>query len=194
MGFAEYLHTVRKLNNMGRWATEFMHRRATVSEHSFFVAQIGQMLGVIEERHGNAVNWRKLFFRLINHDVIESMMGDIISTTKHKNPEIRSMVERIERELAEEMIHGLDSRYQDIYREILFEGKDETLEGRILRDADRIDALIECLYEVKLCNYNPFREKYGIILGKLRQSDLVSTRYFIENILPELTAKAEIQT
>lgn len=194
MGFADYLHTVRKLNNMGRWATEFMHRRATVSEHSFFVAQIGQMLGVIEEQHGNAVNWRKLFFRLINHDVTESMTGDIISTTKHKNPEIRSMVERIEEELAEEMIHGLDSRYQDIYREILFEGKDETLEGRVLRDADRIDALIECLYEVKLCNFNPFREKYGIILEKLRQSDLVSTRYFIENILPELTAKAEIET
>lgn len=194
MGFAAYLHTVRKLNNMGRWATEFMHRRTTVSEHSFFVAQIGQMLGVIEEQHGNTVNWHQLLSRLINHDVVESMTGDIISTTKHKNPEIRSMVEKIEEELAEELIHRLDRRYRDIYREILFAGKDATLEGRILRDADRIDALMECLYEVKLCNFNPFREKYRHILRKLRQSDLVSTGYFIKNILPELSARAEIDT
>ena len=47
-GLDKYLLEVRKLNNMGRWATEFMHSRTTVSEHSFSVAQVGQMLALID--------------------------------------------------------------------------------------------------------------------------------------------------
>ncbi len=38
-----------------------MHIRSSVSEHSFFVTQIAQMLAVIEEQNGNKVNWEVLF-------------------------------------------------------------------------------------------------------------------------------------
>ena len=31
--------TARKLNNIGRWANEFLHQRSSVAEHSFSVAQ-----------------------------------------------------------------------------------------------------------------------------------------------------------
>ena len=63
-GLCNYLLTVRKLNNMGRWSTDFMHQRTTVSEHSFFVAQVGQMLATIEEVNGETVDWGRLFKKL----------------------------------------------------------------------------------------------------------------------------------
>jgi len=192
MGLDNYLLTIRKLNNMGRWSTEFMHQRTTVSEHSFFVAQIGQMLGVIEEERGSSVDWKKLFYKLINHDVVESMTGDIISTTKHKNLQIKSMVDMIERELVEEnIIKLLDEPYKKVYREILFEGKDDSLEGRILKYADYIDALIECINEIKLNNYIPFEEKYYFIKKKLEKSELTSVMYFLDNVLPGLIESCE---
>ncbi|MGE4498313.1 MAG: YfbR-like 5'-deoxynucleotidase, partial [Deferribacterales bacterium] len=43
MSAADYLLSVKKLNNIGRWASDFMHRRASVAEHSFSVAQIAQL-------------------------------------------------------------------------------------------------------------------------------------------------------
>lgn len=187
MGLDNYLNTVRKLNNMGRWSTEFMHQRTTVSEHSFFVAQIGQMLALIEEKKGNQINWRKLFYKLLNHDVVESVTGDIISTTKHMNPQVKSMVDRIEKELVEEnIIKPLDDSYKDVFREMLFEGKDETLEGLILKNADYIDALIECINEIRLNNCTPFEEKFHFIKGKLAESRLSSVQYFLSEILPGL--------
>jgi putative hydrolases of HD superfamily len=190
MGLHNYLFSVRKLNNMGRWATEFMHQRNTVSEHSFFVAQVGQMLALIEEQHGNVIDWGKLFKKLLNHDVIESLTGDIISTVKNKNDEIRNMVNLLEKEVAEEtLFEHMDEPYKSIYRDLLFDGKDETLEGQILRAADEIDALMECVGEVKLNNFKPFVDKYYLILAKLNRNSLTSVEFFTKNILPEIISE-----
>lgn len=192
MSLHNYLLTVRKLNNMGRWSTDFMHQRATVSEHSFFVAQIGQMLALIEEQNGNTVDWEKLFKKLLNHDVVEAITGDIISTVKHKNEQLRDMLIMLEKEVAEEtLLINMEEPYNRIYREILFDGKDETLEGRILKCADYIDAIMECIGEVKLNNLFPFAQKYHTIFEKLEDSDLTSVRYFIQDILPELTKECK---
>jgi len=188
-----YLSAVRKLNNMGRWSTEFMHLRTTVSEHSFFVAQIGQMLALIEEENNQVINWERLFKKLINHDVVEAITGDIISTVKHKNEQMRDMVSLIEKEIAEEnLIASMEEPYKSIYRELLFDGKDDSLEGNILRCADNIDALMECIGEIKLHNYHPFTEKYQFILAKLKQSDLASAKYFVKVILKELIVDCDI--
>jgi len=185
MGLHNYLMTVRKLNNMGRWSTDFMHQRATVSEHSFFVAQIGQMLALIEEQNGNKVDWSRLFKKLLNHDVVEAMTGDIISTVKHKNAQLRDMLNMLEKEVVEEnLLASMEEPYKSIYREILFDGKDSTLEGEILKCADHIDALVECINEVKLNNLYPFVEKFHAIVKILSGSNLVSVRYFIGKILP----------
>lgn len=192
MGIHNYLLAVRKLNNMGRWATEFMHQRTTVSEHSFFVSQVGQMLAFIEEQHGNTVNWERLFKKLLNHDVIESMTGDILSTTKHKSEAMRDMVSLLEKEVAEENLFlSMEEPYKSIYREVLFDGKDDSLEGQILKCADNIDALMECVGEIRLSNYHTFVEKYHVILANLKQSELVSVKVFIAEILPEIVADCE---
>lgn len=187
MGLHNYLQTVRKLNNMGRWSTDFMHQRATVSEHSFLVSQIGQMLALIEEENGNTIDWSKLFKKLLNHDVVEAMTGDIISTVKHKNEQLRDMLNMLEKEVAEEnLLVSMEEPYKSIYRDILFDGKDDTIEGKILKCADYIDAIMECVNEVRLNNLSPFVEKYHSIVGNLLESDLVSAKYFNDKILPEL--------
>lgn len=192
MGLHNYLVFVRKLNNMGRWATEFMHQRTTVSEHSFLVAQIGQMLALIEEENGGRVDWGHLFKKLINHDVVEAITGDILSTTKHKNRQLSAALSIIEKELAEETFFSqMEQPYRDLYRNLLFDGKDESVEGQILRAADNIDALMECIFEVKLNNIRPFEDKYFMILERLRQSSLVSVQYFIDNVLPGLVDECE---
>lgn len=191
-GLCNYLLTVRKLNNMGRWSTDFMHQRATVSEHSFFVTQVGQMLAIIEETNGKTVDWGRLFKKLLNHDVVEAITGDIISTIKHKNNEMKSMISLIEKEVAEEnLFSGIEEPYKQIYRDILFDGKDDTLEGEILRYADHIDAIMECIGEVKLHNRYPFVQKYYSILEKLKGSKLMSVQYFISEILPGLISECE---
>ncbi len=187
MGLDHYLQTVRKLNNMGRWSTDFMHQRATVSEHSFFVSQVGQMLALIEEQNGNTIDWGRLLKKLLNHDVVESMTGDIISTVKYKNEDFRDMLNLLEKEVVEEnLLVNVEEPYKSIYRDLLFDGKDDTIEGKILKCADYIDALMECVNEVRLNNLDPFVDKYHVIIESLIHSELASVKYFTQTILPGL--------
>ena len=186
MGLAQYLYSARKLNNIGRWASDFMHIRSSVSEHSFFVTQIAQMLGVIEEENGNKVNWEKLYKKALNHDVVEAFTGDILSNVKNMTPKMKAAVEDIETMIADELLFStMDEPYREIYRDMIFEGKDSTLEGQILRYSDNIDAMLECLTETKLGNHTPFRKKYHEIKEKLSKSPLQSVQFFISNVLPE---------
>ncbi len=181
MGLAKFLYSTRKLNNIGRWASEFMHIRSSVSEHSFFVTQIAQMLAVIEEQNGNKVNWEVLFKKALNHDVVEAFTGDILSNVKNMTPKMKAAVEDIETMIAEELLFSkMDEPYKHIYREMIFDGKDETLEGQILRYSDNIDAMLECLTEYKLGNNTPFKKKYEEIKTKLAKSPpLASVQFFL---------------
>jgi putative hydrolase of HD superfamily len=186
MGLAQFLYSARKLNHISRWSSDFMHIRSSVSEHSFLVTQIAQMLGLIEEQHGNKVNWEKLFKKALNHDVVEAFTGDILSHVKNRTPKMKQAVDDIEEMIVDELLFTqMDEPYKGIYKDLLFDGKDKTLEGRILKYSDNIDAMLECLTEYKLGNNNPFKEKYHEIRKKCLMSDLVSVKYFIENILTE---------
>ena len=50
--------------------------------------------------------------------------------------------------------------YQDIYRERLQEGKDDSLEGQILSVADKIDLLYETFGEIQKRNPEPLFLKF----------------------------------
>lgn len=194
MSLGNVILSARKLNNIGRWANEFLHRRASVAEHSFAVAQIAQMLGFIEESHGAQVDWKVLYRKALNHDIPEAVVGDVISTTKNINAQIQETIRQVEESLVEEMLlSGLPEPYKELYRFAFFDGKDESLEGLILRSADNIDALVECLQEISLANADPFVDKYYFILNKIKASPLKSVEYFLKEILPQLVGQCKVQ-
>ncbi|MGO3725272.1 YfbR-like 5'-deoxynucleotidase, partial [Staphylococcus carnosus] len=78
--------------------------------------------------------------------------------------------------------------YQDVYRERLQEGKDDSLEGQILAVADKIDLLYETFGEIQKRNPDDlFFEIYEMSLETIMQFDhLVSVQDFIENVIPEM--------
>jgi putative hydrolases of HD superfamily len=190
MGFGNLLKTVRKLNRMDRWANEYMteDKRPTVASHSFTATQAAQMLGVIEEYLGNAVDWKSLYRKSINHDFKESLTGDILSHVKNRKTQMKALVLQIENELAEDDIFSkLPSEFVDSYRNILNEDKDETLEGQILEAADKIDCLIECILEIQRNNpEDVYFRTYVNYVNFLNQMELPSVNYFLQNTLYEL--------
>lgn len=182
------LINAKKLSNIGRWANEFLHKRQSVAEHSFMVCQIAQLLGLIEEQEaGSQIDWRSLYRKALNHDTPEALVGDVISTTKNINPATKKALDDVEIELVEsQLILKLEKSYQDTYRKVIFDGKDDTIEGKILTAADNIDALMECIQEIKLANIDPFLDKYFHICNKVKSIGIYSSQYFVDKILPFL--------
>lgn len=185
-GLANFLSYARKLANITRWNVEFLYKKSSVAEHSFFVAQIAQLIGIIEEKNGAVIDWKKLYRKALNHDIKESVTGDIPHHTKHRKEEVNQALAMIEDELVREYILSeiSDEDYRRRIEEIINEDKDDTLEGKILSAADMIDAMLECAQEIKLGNTNPFQGKYNYWEKRLKRIDLVAVPYFLEEILP----------
>ncbi len=185
--FSKLILTARKLNNIGRWANEFLYQRPSVAEHSFSVTQIAQLLGILEEVNGTEIDWKVLYRKAINHDIPEALVGDVISTTKNVSPDIKKALDNVEQILVKkELLDHLNEPYKSIYKQIIFDGKDATVEGKILSAADNIDALLECLREIKLSNTEPFLEKFTHIRKKIESIGLYSSDYFLSDILPDM--------
>jgi putative hydrolase of HD superfamily len=91
---------------------------------------------------------------------VEAFTGDILSNVKNMTPKMKSAVVDIENVVIDEiMFSKMEEPYGSIYKEMVADGKDESIEGQILKYSDTIDAMLECFTEFKLGNNTPFLKK-----------------------------------
>ena len=137
MGMHEYLKSLSDLEMINRAPGYFKFEEHNVAAHSFKVTQAAQMLGDIEEQAGNEIDWRSLYEKALNHDYTERFIGDIKTPVKYATPELRSMLARVDKSLTENFIQSeIPAEFRAAYERRFAEGKDDTLEGKILAVAD----------------------------------------------------------
>ncbi|AEJ24097.1 YfbR-like 5'-deoxynucleotidase [Weissella koreensis] len=192
MGFNQYLSGLTELEMINRAPGYFKYFPHSVAAHSWKVTQVAQFLGDIEEQHGEEVNWKLLYEKALNHDINERFIGDIRTPVKYASSELRHMLADVEESLADNFIRvEIPEEYRDSYHRRLTEGKDDTLEGRILSVSDKIDLLYEAFGELQKGNPEPvFMEIYKESLETIYAfRDMKSTDYFIHEVLPEMLAE-----
>lgn len=189
MGMHQYLSGLNELEMISRAPGYFKYQPHSVAAHSWKVTQAAQFLGDIEEASGNEVDWRMLYEKALNHDITERFIGDIRTPVKYASATLRHMLADVEDTLSDNFIRTeIPKELQAVYTRRLHEGKDDTLEGRILSVADKVDLLYEAFGELQKGNPEPvFTEIYKESLETIFAfRDLPSIAYFIKEVLPEL--------
>lgn len=189
MGIHEYFKSLSDLEKIYRCPGKFKYEEHSVAEHSFKVTKIAQFLGTVEENKGNKVNWKALYEKALNHDYAEIFIGDIKTPVKYADPDLRDRLAQVEESMTKHFIQQeFPEEFQAIYHERLKEGKDDTLEGKILSVADKVDLLYESFGEIQKGNPEPlFNEIYQESLATiLKFKELSSVQYFLAEILPDL--------
>ncbi|MFK2825475.1 HD domain-containing protein [Bacillus sp. B190/17] len=192
MGIHNYFKSLSDLEHLFRLPGKFKYQSHTVAAHSFKVTKIAQFLGTIEELQGADVNWRALYEKALNHDYAELFTGDIKTPVKYATTELTDLFSQVEEQMAKKFVEQeFPKELQGIYVERFKEGKDDTLEGRILSVADKIDLLYESFGEILKRNPEPlFLEIYKEALTTIMEfSDLNCVQYFIKNILPDMLSE-----
>jgi putative hydrolases of HD superfamily len=195
MGIHHYFKSLSDVEKLIRCPGKFKYQDHNVASHSFKVTKIAQFLGTVEEHKGNAVNWKALYEKALNHDYAELFTGDIKTPVKYASEELRRLFSEVEEEMITKFIdQEFPDEYQDIYRERFKEGKDSTLEGKILSVADKIDLLYESFGEIQKGNPEPlFLEIYEEALATiLKFHEMDSVQYFLNDILPEMLSEKNI--
>ncbi len=192
MGIHQYLSGLTELEMINRAPGYFKYFPHSVASHSWKVTQVAQFLGDVEEQSGNAVNWRLLYEKALNHDITERFIGDIRTPVKYASAELRHMLADVEESLADNFVRAeIPAENREAYHRRLGEGKDDTLEGRILSVADKIDLLYEAFGELQKGNpESVYSEIYKESLETIYAfRDMPSTDYFIRKVLPEMLAE-----
>ena len=156
------------------------------------MAKIAQFLGTVEEEAGQKVDWKNLYEKALNHDYAELFTGDIKTPVKYATKKFKQLFSEVEEEMTRKFIEKeFPFEFQDIYLERFKEGKDETLEGRILSVADKIDLLYESFGEIQKDNPEPlFLEIYEEALRTiLLFQDMNCVEYFLEHILTDMLSE-----
>ncbi|WP_239255236.1 HD domain-containing protein [Listeria ilorinensis] len=191
MGIHQYFQSLSDLENIYRCPGKFKYQEHSVAEHSFKVTNIAQFFGNVEEQAGNVVNWRTLYEKALNHDYSELFIGDIKTPVKYATAELREMLSEVEESMTQNFIQReIPQEFQPIYRHLLKEGKDTTLEGKILAISDKVDLLYESFGEIQKGNPESlFVEIYREALETICQyRGMASVDYFMKEILPEMLA------
>lgn len=185
----EYLQGLSELEMVVRAPGYFKYQGHSVAAHSWKVTQAAQFLGDIEDINGNEVNWQKLYEKALNHDYTERFIGDIKTPVKYATHNLRMMLADVEASLTENFIENeIPDELAQRYKRRLIEGKDDSLEGRILSVADKLDLLYEAFGEIQKGNPEPvFIEIYKESLETmLAFADMPSVNYIIDHVLPEM--------
>ena len=192
MGIHQYFKSLSDLEQIIRCPGKFKYQDHSVASHSFKVTKIAQFLGTVEEKVGNTVDWKLLYEKALNHDYAELFTGDIKTPVKYASKELKQLFSEVEGEMTKNFIEKeIPTEYQSIYLERFKEGKDDTLEGRILSVADKIDLLYESFGEIQKNNPEPlFLEIYEEALTTILQfRDMNCVEYFLEHILTDMLSE-----
>lgn len=189
MGIHKYFQSLSDLEGIFRCPGVFKYQEHSVASHSFKVATIAQFLATVEARNGKTVDWKTMYERAINHDYSELFTGDIKTPVKYALPKLRELFSQVEGSMTQEFLDKeFPPEFRKVYEERFKEGKDSTLEGKILAVADKIDLLYEAYGEIQKGNPEPlFFQIYKEALASIiKFKDMASVRYFMDVMLKEM--------
>ncbi|MTT31072.1 HD domain-containing protein [Terrilactibacillus sp. BCM23-1] len=189
MGIHRYFQSLSDLEGIYRCPGVFKYQEHSVASHSFKVAKIVQFLATVEDAHGKKIDWKAIYEKAINHDFSELFTGDIKTPVKYALPKLRELFSQVEESMTNDFLeHEFPAQFRKAYAERFKEGKDETLEGKILAVADKIDLLYESYGEIQKGNPEPlFVQIYKEALESiLAFKELACVQYFIDVVLEEM--------
>ncbi len=188
IGIHQFFTSLNDLERIIRCPGRFKFEEHNVAAHSWKVSQYAMFFATLEEMNGAEVDWKSLYEKTINHDFAEVFIGDIKTPVKHASPELKQMLAHVEEKMMEKfIINEIPQEFQAIFFERMKEGKDNTLEGRLLEFADKLDQFYEAFAELKRGNTDKeFVYMYQSALSKLLAIPLEATvQYFRTEILKD---------
>lgn len=195
MGIHKFFMSMNDLERIIRCPGRFKFEEHNVAAHSWKVSQYAMFFATIEENNGAKINWKSLYEKTINHDFAEIFIGDIKTPVKHASPELKQMLSHVEEKMMEKFIvDEIPSEFQPVFFDRMKEGKDETIEGRLLELADKMDQVYEAFAELQRGNTDAeFLKMYETALRKILHIPLTkSVSYFKDVMLKDIMSEDSV--
>lgn len=173
-----------RMRLINRWSLMQNASQENIAEHSHSVAVIAHALCVIgNKKFGKSYNAERCALLALYHDTTEVITGDMPTPVKYYNDDIKSAYKSIESAAGSRLLDMLPEEFKDEYSPLFNkEPADEEL-WKIVKAADKIDALIKCINETRLGN-KEFEKALEAQKQIIADIDMDEVRYFEKEFLP----------
>lgn len=173
-----------RMRLINRWSLMQNASQENIAEHSHSVAVIAHALCVIgNKKFGKSYNAERCALLALYHDTTEVITGDMPTPVKYYNDDIKSVYKSIENAAGSRLLDMLPEELKDEYSPLFNkEPADEEL-WKIVKAADKIDALIKCINETRLGN-KEFEKALEAQKQIIADIDMDEVRYFEKEFLP----------
>lgn len=181
---SNFFAMVGRMRLINRWALMQNVSSENIAEHSHNVAVIAHALCVIgNKKFGKSYNAERCALLALYHDTTEVITGDMPTPVKYYNDEMKNVYKSVEAVAGSRLIDMLPEEFKEDY-EPLFkkEPQDEAL-WKIVKAADKIDALIKCINETRMGN-REFEKALEAQKKIIEQIDMDEVKYFSREFLP----------
>ena len=182
-----FIENVMRMDSVRRWKGRFNTIDDNDAIHGFRAAALGMFSGLLErEKYDVDVDVAELVARLLCHDLVEGVTGDVLGPVKHSTQETGAAFEAYERAESERLLGLLPKYMQPAFRRYMADSKDDTYEGMLVDMMDKLDALIKMNMERKM-NGAEYEVTYREQLRKVQMRyENPSMIFFLAYILHDL--------
>ncbi len=142
-----------RMKYVQRWGLMRSSISENIQEHSFQVAMVAHMLGVIRNKRFNgSVDLGRLVLYALYHDCAEVVTTDLPTPIKNLTPELQNSFKEIEELVAMRFYSMLPEDLRDDYEWIFMSREEDKELHKLCKAADVICAYYKCVEESKLGN------------------------------------------
>ena len=174
--FFAYLERLRWIK---RWGLMRNVVEENVMEHSWQVATIAHMLGLIHKhKFDGSTDPDKIAVAALYHDVSEIITGDMPSPVKYHSKAINQAYKAIESEAEKEVLRSLPEDLQTPFTALLLHDHYDASIARFVKAADMISAWLKCRLEVNSGNQE-FNDAMQEIEQQIRRLEMPEVDFFM---------------
>ncbi len=179
--FYAYISKIRWLQ---RWGLKRNVINENVMEHSWEVATIAHVLGLIRNRHfGGTLDVNAVVVAALYHDCGEVITGDMPSPIKYHSPEITLAYKAVEKQAERELLGLLPEDLQPDFRAVLLHEEIPHEHMQLIKAADTLCAYLKCKAEVLAGNFE-FSQAEKDVKARLDRIELPEVGYFLDTFAP----------
>lgn len=167
-----------------RWALMQNTAEENIAEHSHNVAVIAHALCVIgNKKFGKTYNAERCALLALYHDTTEVITGDMPTPVKYGSEEMKNVYKNVEALAGERLLAMLPEEFRDDYAPLFKKQENDKELWKLVKAADKIDALIKCINETRMGN-REFEKALDAQEKLIDEINMPEVDYFKKEFLP----------
>ena len=190
---SHFFAMLARMKYINRWALMRNIQEESICQHSMETAAFAHALALIKNKYfGGNLNPERAMVLALYHDMPEIITGDLPTPVKYFNEDMREVYSKVEESACKKLLSMLPKDLQEDYAPLFFKkGEDEYL-WKIVKAADKINALTKCIEEKNAGN----REFESALIStekSIREMKMEEADYFLDTFIESFSLTLDEQ-